>query len=58
MSLIVDMVLQCTNSECPEFEISKNASLQQLTTNVYAQPRIVCTCGYEMWLVGPQVSTT
>lgn len=54
MSLIVDMVLQCTNSDCPEFEINKNVSLLPLAEKVYAEPRISCTCGYEMWLVGPQ----
>lgn len=54
MSLIVDMVLMCTNSECAEFEVSKNASLQALAPNVYAQPRLSCICGYELWVVGPQ----
>lgn len=54
MSLIVDMVVQCTNAECSEFEVNKNVSLLPLAENVYAQPRISCVCGYEVWIVGPQ----
>lgn len=57
MNLVVDMVLQCTNADCPQFGIIKNVSLLPIGDGVYAQPRIVCTCSYEMWFIGPQEAT-